>query len=228
MRRTLYRNGYIFEVDDGPETASWDFWRLWAEGIWESAPLAAVERLIPRAYARRRFLDIGAWQGPFTLWAAALGAEVWAIEPDPAAYHYLKKNVDLSFPRADNIHLTNSAAMLDTHGAGLHSVGGWGSSSPSVTQDIGELLWVPSIDIVDFAVKLMPTPVKMDIEGGEYLIFPALGPVLRSLGIPLLLGHHYWMAGQQPTLPFEEELYKWSVEVIATNDMGRDLILRPK
>src|SRR5215207_5157387 len=66
------------------------FWDAVEKGQWEPLTLATV-----RAYCRPGvvFVDCGAWVGPTALVAAGAGAQVFAIEADPAALEQLAANL---------------------------------------------------------------------------------------------------------------------------------------
>jgi hypothetical protein len=66
------------------------FWDAVERGTWEPLTLATL-----RAFCRpgMRFVDCGAWVGPTTLVAAGAGAEVIAVEADPAALEQLRANL---------------------------------------------------------------------------------------------------------------------------------------
>ena len=66
------------------------FFRSMASGTWETQTVHALESLVRPG---SRFIDIGAWEGPVTLHAAALGASVEAYEPDPVARERLERNL---------------------------------------------------------------------------------------------------------------------------------------
>src|SRR5665213_1018480 len=78
------RRGVTWDVD-GPD----DFWStLWLDG-WEDFTLDTVDRF---AREDATLIDIGAWVGPVSLWAARRGP-VLAVDPDPIALDYLRGNV---------------------------------------------------------------------------------------------------------------------------------------
>lgn len=84
----ITREGVTFIVND-PESPPGNphFWS--PRMTWETETYAALaEHLKPG----RVLWDVGAWVGPFSLWAAALGAIVWAFEPDPVAHRALFLN----------------------------------------------------------------------------------------------------------------------------------------
>lgn len=208
-RTQVIRGGHVFNVENGPITDSWHFWDLWSDGNWEAPVLDYIDRLL---HPGDVFLDIGAWIGPMTIWAASKGALVTAIEPDPEAYRQLAGNVEANH-YAERVTLVNAAAASGRNGTTtLWSVMEWGQSASSTALAQGEPQTVPTVGIVPLARRLGPALVKMDIEGGERDLMPVLGPLLRSRKVPLLLSLHP-VAIEDPALC--AELEHWSLERLA-------------
>ncbi|MFN0092054.1 MAG: FkbM family methyltransferase, partial [Acidimicrobiales bacterium] len=82
------------------------FWERFAAGRYEPATVAVLTRALR---AGDTFVDVGAWIGPFTLLAAALGAEVVAFEPDPLALAALRANLALNEGLASRVALEPAA-----------------------------------------------------------------------------------------------------------------------
>lgn len=207
---TVTRKGTNFRVVDSPLTADWNFWRQWwAEGNWEAPVLDAIDRLLPDG---GRLIDIGAWVGPITLWAARR-ARVLAIEPDPAAFAMLKQNVQLNDLRG-NVMTVEAAAVAASgvENINLYSVAPeWGHSKSSTTHEHGEKRIVEAFDVR--AGLHHADLVKIDIEGGEALLLPGLGPELRVRRIPMILSlHPDWFGGSGGAI--WAELEYWTREQI--------------
>jgi FkbM family methyltransferase len=177
------------------------FWDRVEAGAWEPGTLRTIEGLVE---ADATFLDIGAWVGPTSLFAAACGAgRVVALEPDPAALDQLRANLaenpDLAsrievVPRA--LHPVAGSVALGVRrkpGDSMSSVllaggGGAGFEAPALTPD--EL------------ARMLPSGrrlvVKMDVEGAEYALLPALGPVLDRASALLVSFHPTVLAEAEP------------------------------
>lgn len=67
------------------------FWRHAATGEWEPETFLAIDKFCER---ETTFIDLGAWVGIFSLYAAARGCQVYCFEPDPVAYQKLKLNLN--------------------------------------------------------------------------------------------------------------------------------------
>lgn len=186
--RTVVRGGHTFEVE---EVAGWDFWSVWADGQWEGPSFEALDRLLPEGGV---FLDVGAWVGPYSLWAAtAREARVWAMEPDPEALRYLRANIAAN-GLTGRVTVIPAAAAVESGEVDLWSVREWGASTSSMTAKQGERMTVAAVSLAGFVESVKPDLVKMDIEGGEALVFPAVESFLRARGTPVLFSTHWLWA----------------------------------
>ena len=91
MRR-VERRGVHGEVDDSFPVAEW-FWSQWCDDTWEGATLDIVDQFVK---PDTTFVDVGAWIGIVSMWAAKNGARVVAIEPDPVALESMNANVQFN------------------------------------------------------------------------------------------------------------------------------------
>src|SRR6185295_5767667 len=64
------------------------FWESVRNGQWEPETFRAIDHFIVPG---RVFIDIGAWNGVFSIYAAKKSAWVIATEPDPVAYDKLQR-----------------------------------------------------------------------------------------------------------------------------------------
>jgi FkbM family methyltransferase len=175
--RDIVLRGRPLRVTDDKPT----FWDKAAAGGWEPELLAAIERhLAPGGV----FLDIGAWVGPTTLHAALLGAQVVAVEADPVAAGLLEGNVAANPSLAPHITVLRRAAAPVAGRVRLGAPRKPGDSMSSALHADLSNAWeaeaaTPS-DLLAAAIRAGDGPlvVKVDIEGGEYSLLPALVPVL--------------------------------------------------
>ena len=90
----VLKNGHIFNVlRDGRLFHEQPFWDVVQNGQWEPKTFAIIERHCSPDHV---FIDIGAWIGPTTLFAAGIAKHVYAVEPDPVSVVALKKNIALN------------------------------------------------------------------------------------------------------------------------------------
>jgi FkbM family methyltransferase len=179
------RRGVTWTVEE-PDSCG-GFWEPWWEKGWEDDTLDVVERFCrPDA----TFVDLGAWIGPISMWAARLGP-VLAVEPDPVACRYLKRNRDTNGYR---FQIVRGAVAWATGPLEIApSADGWGSSMTRVGP--GPKAWGWTLpDLLARTQTGRVSLVKMDIEGFEVDVLPHVGPYLAKRGVPLFVAIHepYW------------------------------------
>jgi FkbM family methyltransferase len=183
---TLRRHRFTI-VDDKPT-----FWAKAASGAWEPETLTALEGMAKPGVA---FLDIGAWVGPTTLYAAALGARVLAVEADPAAFAQLSANVAANPQFGAQISLLHAAAgpRPGTMHLGAPRKLGDSMSSVLIAGSGAAGFEAPVVTPAALLSRLPPgaaLAVKIDIEGGEYDLLPALQPLAERCNQGLLVAFH--------------------------------------
>jgi FkbM family methyltransferase len=137
-----------------------------------------------------RMIDFGAYIGFTALHAASRGVEVYAFEPNPAAHDLLVRNVAANPALAPRMHLfqhgigprdENATLYAKAHvdsGASLHQTIERGSvmlGTPAATirlRDGSSVLRDVGVD--------RHTLLKIDIEGAEYQVLPAIAAVLAE------------------------------------------------
>jgi FkbM family methyltransferase len=189
-----------------------DFWSLLADGMFEPA---TVDVIRDWAGSGRLLVDVGAWIGPFTLLAAAHGADVVAVEPDPVAAGVLRRNLaanpemvgrvivdETAWSGADgrarltsSVGLGNARSALATgHGHGMpsrHTSAGAPASAVDVVTRNASAAFVRALADGRAGVgSAGDVLLKIDIEGGEFAVVPVLGEVLARHRPLLLLSIH--------------------------------------
>jgi len=177
----ITRNEIDFQVSDNSLYQS--FWN-WNE--WESATYDNIKKFSNK---EKIFIDIGAWIGPITLYAAKLNRVCYAFEPDPTAYAELQSNVITN--KLDNVHIYN-LAISDTVGyinMGTVELGnsmtriGYDSNSFSVeTTTISKFFVDNNINKDDVGL------IKIDVEGAELDILN--DEFFNDIKIPVHLSVH--------------------------------------
>ena len=176
MRETSLRGRQLRVCDDKPT-----FWDRAAAGLWEPELLSAFERLVRPGDV---VLDIGAWVGPTSLFAALLGARVVSVEADPRAAALLRANVAANPGLAGHIRILERAAAAREGHVSLAAPRKPGDSMSSVLLGGRPDGWsVPTVTPDGLMAEAMTAEagallVKVDIEGGEYDLLPALVPAL--------------------------------------------------
>jgi FkbM family methyltransferase len=162
------------------------FWGQAAKGRWEPHTFNIISKFIN---LNTVYCDLGAWIGPTVICAARKCKQVICFEPDPVAYRYLCRNIELN--KLNNVMPINIALSNSTGIKRISSFGKrLGDSQTSLLADGHEnngayvvtLTWedfikIFKIDSVDF--------LKIDIEGGEFNLLPTLKEYL-SLHKPIV------------------------------------------
>lgn len=180
--------GRRFRVDGASEARFWDRF----EGrAWEPETLAALDPLTgPGAL----FLDVGAWIGPTALFAAAGGAEVVALEPDPVAAALFRANLALNPDLAPRVRLVEAVLSPREGTARLAADRGrGGKSTSSVLHRNPSVVWErPAVTPAGLAGTLgegRRVVLKIDVEGGEYPLAGSLRPLTARADAVLLSLH---------------------------------------
>ncbi|NEX94380.1 FkbM family methyltransferase [Caulobacter sp. 17J65-9] len=151
-----------------PEIA--DFWRDAQAGRWEDATLRFID--IATARPGSVLVDVGAWIGPISLYAAPRVEKVIALEPDPVAHQELAANIEAN---VKNVEVWNAAVDQAPGVLKLYAPEGFGGS---VTSSIGsgEPIEVKTVtfDDLDAAAGASQAILKVDIEGHEFRVMDAL------------------------------------------------------
>lgn len=184
--------GHRLRVADAQPT----FWAKVASGHWEPETLATIRAQLTCDDERRPlFLDIGAWVGATSLFAAVEGAQVIALEADPAALDQLQANLDTNPELAEKIAVIPKAIAPQAGDLRMGARRKPGDSMSSLLlAEVSERSWdVASITPAQLVAHLphqTDVLIKLDIEGGEYALLPAMGPLLAYASRGLILSFH--------------------------------------
>ncbi|MCR9222074.1 MAG: FkbM family methyltransferase [Alphaproteobacteria bacterium] len=199
--RTIRRGAAVFRVAL-PEKLDRDYWAKVADERWEPETFRLFDAALGQAPGAgpggppRRLVDIGAWIGPTALYAAALGASVDAFEPDPVALGKLRANLALNPDLAARIAV-HPVALAPAEAAAKGTVElateEAGNSMSGLFRDAPERLTVAAAtpDAAGLPALFETADlVKLDIEGGEFALLPALAPLLAASRPVLHLSLH--------------------------------------
>jgi FkbM family methyltransferase len=176
--RTVTRNGHHWLVNG--EAAFWD--RV-ERGDWEPHTFNVFDRFLD---AEHSYIDAGAWIGPTVLYGAHLARHCYALEPDPVAFARLQENVLLNPALQERI--TPSPQCL-TSASGPVNL--WNQTSPAGGDSMSSLLFAGSavtwqvfgVTIERFVAEHGIRDcsfLKIDIEGGEFELLPAMADYLAE------------------------------------------------
>lgn len=190
--------------------------RWWQEvyPTWEPQTFAIFDKFLDQ---RHVYLDVGAWIGPTVLYAASHARHVYCLEPDPEAFRVLQLNLAAN-PHYHNITALN-LALSDEDGESLFGGNGELGNSESTllvrekgygdrrgellrtANDEEEAKWrsAPVTRVQTKTIRALQTLyplhecnfVKIDIEGGEEIVIPAIAGFLREHRPTLSLSLHW-------------------------------------
>ena len=186
------KNNKSFKIiDDGSVTTRWLFRH---KNGWENDTFHILDE-----YANDLdgvYIDIGAWIGPTAIYSSSQYSKVIAIEPDPVALARLKNNIQIN--NCSNISIVDSALSTEIGVSIFGGNGNLGNSQSSLivpkNSDLTEknILKVKTITIDKIIQMHNINPenislIKMDIEGGEKIVVPALYNLLSEYKPPLYI-----------------------------------------
>lgn len=163
------------------------FWQGLNAGTWEPYTFATFKKFLRED---KSYVDIGSWIGPTVLYGCQLARHCYAIEPDPKSFIILKENLSLN--NFSNIS-TYELAIADRNGE--LKIGVFGVFGDSCTSFIsGSLaIAVPCLTLEEFFTRNNITDcnfIKIDTEGGEFLILPSAKDFLKSFKPTIQIGLH--------------------------------------
>jgi FkbM family methyltransferase len=153
----------------------------------EEGTLRFFDAVLPRC---SRMIDWGAYLGFTALYAAGHGVEVSAFEPSGVNFQYLSANVEVNPALAPHIGLYgHGIEAADTY-APLYARGHADSESslfqiverdrPIAGQGTGTIELRAAADVLRRANIDRRTLLKIDIEGAEYAVLPAIANILAE------------------------------------------------
>lgn len=177
----IVRGGKEYIVTEGYE---W-FWAQFADGSWEPSTFKIFDRFLN---PEKNFVDIGAWIGPTTLYAAPKAKAVYAFEPDLIAHRHLCQNLDLN--RITNVVPYPVAIANQWKGMNFGSKSVFGDSMSSEMWAKQNDVQVPAISLTAIVLDIAPNFIKIDIEGGEKTLFEGSAIALAQMAPTIHLSLH--------------------------------------
>jgi FkbM family methyltransferase len=181
---TFSRYGAQFQIIEQTDPALHSFWHT----VYQSWEPDTYEYILPHLDINKTFLDIGAWQGPMSMVAQKYSKQCICFEPDPIAYEYLVKNIELN--NFTNIIPVNLAVSNETQlSMGNDVLGGGGTSYLRPQQSV-------TCNTISFAEILKRfdlnedniSVIKIDVEGYEYELLQ--DPLLKEINVPKHISLH--------------------------------------
>lgn len=206
------RQGRTFTVVDDPVTGSWRFWQDQFAGEWEAETFKVLDKYLD---PDRDFIDIGAWVGPLSLWAAPSSRRVVAVEPDPVANGLLVLNAH--FNECDNIDIYQFAVVAENTDelVALERGGQWGDSTSSIVTNRGGVpMLCEARTLSNFLFDTNPALIKIDTEGAEALILPANVDLLHDAACPIIVALHWPWLNADLCAQLRSALASFTVDII--------------
>lgn len=178
-QKTL-KNNFVFEVLEGHE---W-FWKQYTDGTWEIETFKIFDKYISKD---RCYFDIGAWIGPTVLYGSKLAKEVYAFEPDPVANLILEKNIKVN--DIGNVVISQSAVSAKN---GYTEIGIRGDFADSMSSEIWSKnkIKAHTVSLQEVGEEHNPNFIKIDIEGGEFIMLPPAKEYLEKYKPTIYLSLH--------------------------------------
>ncbi len=183
----VHIDGSLYRCD--PDHIS--FWSRMSKGQWEPDTFVALKKLL---LTESMHCDIGAWIGPLVLHAAKKCKCVYCIEPDRVAFMYLLQNIKLN--KLENVLPFNLALSGEKNALCRMASprGKRGDSMTSLLRPDGmsgvEVLCLRWETWLELAGKPKFGSIKMDIEGAEFALLPAMRDYLALYKPGLFVSLH--------------------------------------
>jgi FkbM family methyltransferase len=190
MMLNVKKNGTLFRVSNNQKFKY--FWEKVFANQWEEFTFRVFDHYLQ---PDKNYLDIGAWIGPTSLYAAHRAKHTFAVEPDPIAFHELLANISLNPSIQHKITPINKALSHKSGIKKLYRRMHFGDSSssliPTLQQENFHKVEATTLKnlLEDYTVNDLSL-VKIDIEGGEYVLLPSIKGYLKKYKPPLFLSIH--------------------------------------
>ena len=189
MDRKVVKNNIAFNV-----VGSAEHWDAFQNNRWESETFAVLDSILRPDDV---MLDIGAWIGPISLYAGQKVKACYSFEPDPVAFKEFTTNLALNPNLSTKIFPINKAITTDGQPVKLYSKWSHGDSGSSLLRRVKSKNAFVEVQSTTFQQLLLTEKpekidfIKMDIEGGEFIILPTLMPFITTSKPTLLLSFHF-------------------------------------
>ncbi len=181
-------NGVTFAAYPRP------FWTGVNTGQWEPHTFNTFKRHLDKNHS---MIDIGAWIGPTTLYAARLAKHVYSLDPDPVAFDELQYNVRANPDLKDKISIGRHCISDRCGPTSIGTQSEFGDSMTSLLFGDGDKTVTTDCITLPGYFKYKNISdcnfVKMDIEGGEVIVLPHIVDFLIENNITLFVSMHpFW------------------------------------
>lgn len=185
-------NGKSFNVAETDMVNHSNHWGWVNDGSWEPHTFKIFDEFIDSDHT---YIDMGAWIGSTVLYGAQLAKHVYTAEPDPIALTALKTNIDLNPELKEKISLYEGAVIQD---GTMKLSKPTGDSVSTVVGTAGDTNDQVTVNTVSFDTFLNTYNIedcnfiKMDIEGAEKIVLPAISDYLNINKPSMYISFHPW------------------------------------
>lgn len=191
LPRTITIGNYAFAVEPGAHRR---FWERVARGDWEPETFVIFDRFIREDTL---FVDIGAWIGSTALYGVQRADLCIAFEPDPVAFAELEINVAVNAGEEWTKRLKINECAINKDGTPF-TLGGSAEGADSMSSALfpnRDSQWTVRAkrlhDVLSIHRKPgQPVFIKIDIEGGEYDLLPAISDVMADPLVTTYISFH--------------------------------------
>ena len=175
-----------------------NFWNNYLN--WEKKEISLLKKNLKKNCI---FVDVGSWIGPYTILAAKKGLQVYSFEPDPKAFKTLKKNLSLNkfkfYPKIYNYGLSNFEGKTQFYSnskdfnqseSSLINYKNFKSSKRQLVQIKKFTKTLNEITEKNPKKKIL---LKIDIEGGEFLIEKEIYNFVKKNNCICFLSYHFFV-----------------------------------
>lgn len=217
MTKRITKNTHVFNVKDSYSVPGWCdngfFEDQINNGNWEEDTFDILDKF---GNKNNVYIDVGAWIGPTVLYASPNFSKVLCFEPDPVALQHLEDNLALN-PEMNNISVIKKGLYLNEGEALFGGTWGLGNSEstflvnfPFFYENAEEQLsqrgnkTSRSSNIISVQTTTLEKAleeniitggevglIKIDIEGGEFVVIPAISEFLNEYKPYLYISLHY-------------------------------------
>ena len=165
-------------------------WQRTQDGTFEPHTYEAFRKYIDKDTI---YIDLGAYIGATSLFAAQYARYAFAFEPDPVAFDYLKANREAN-PEIKNLEIFPHAVGLEEGTVNIMSSAYGASGGSSILLNNPTSSWtVKMIDINKFIAEKVSNEklfIKIDIEGYEYKLVKGMEAMIAKYKPFVMLSLH--------------------------------------
>ena len=190
--KLIKKNDVTFNIKDEDHLPSKTLWDRYTKNEWEPETFTLLDMLVKKGNI---VVDVGTWVGPVSLYAAKKGATVIGYEPDPIAYNVFQENIKTNPDLIDKITVKEKALSNKDEIKSFYAIDKFGHSGASLnnfskaTTEVKVVCRDGYSELKDIDWEKVCL-LKIDIEGGEFILIPHIKSLLEKHKPNLYLSLH--------------------------------------